>query len=62
MKFPAKTPSSPRPEIHTPISADSAETQARVLSRPDYDLHPLIVNGLEHYLDLEDSECRFHIR
>ncbi len=63
MMFLIKSPSPPMPEsITTLVPVNSVVTQEAASPRPDYDLRPLIVRGLDHYLESEDSVCRFHIR
>jgi hypothetical protein len=63
MMFPViKTPLPPMPETHTPMPACSLAKQEAVSPHPDDDLHPMIVRGIEHYLDQGDSEDRLHIR
>jgi hypothetical protein len=50
------TASTPRPEIAVPIDVDGNNS-----SHADYDLNPLTVYGLDHYVERDDDE-RFHIR
>lgn len=63
MMFPVKPPSPPMPGTITAlVPTDSVATQENVSPRPDYDLHPLTVDSLEHYLNQADPGERFHIR
>ncbi len=62
MIFPVKPPLPPMPETHIPVPAHSVAKQEAVSPHPDYDLHPVMVRGLEHYLDQGDPDDRFHIR
>lgn len=62
MMLPLTPPSPPMPEPRTPMPAGAVTTQEGASPHPDYDLHPLLVRGLEHYLSERDTENRFHIR
>lgn len=64
MTSPLKFPTvSPVPEgEHTPVTSPPMSSQERDPVRVDYDLQPLIVRSLEHYLDQQDINDRFHIR
>ncbi len=63
MTFPFNPPSSSVPESIAPSALpDPGGVPKAALPRPDYDLHPLLVTGLEHYLNQGDLEVRFQIR
>jgi hypothetical protein len=47
---------------HTPpITAALTAAGEDSPSHADYDLHPLVVRSLEHYVEHDDNE-RFHVR
>lgn len=64
MTFPLNSAYSLMPESIAPSMHDDPGAAPKAASpRPDYDLHPLLVTGLEHYLNQQgDLEVRFHIR
>ena len=45
----------------TPVPPAAEFMQETSPWRVDYDLHPLTVRGLEHYLEQQDRDLRFHI-
>lgn len=64
MMLPSKNPVLPSaPEDKEVVATLApASTYELALLHVDYNLHPLTVHSLEHYLNAENSEELFHIR
>lgn len=65
MMFPSHRPSdSPAPAVASKPSSVILSVDDDSDSQPhtDYDLHPLLVNGLDHYAVLNDQKERFSVR
>ncbi|MBD8899946.1 hypothetical protein [Rhodanobacter sp. DHG33] len=59
-----RRPSIDQPPVDAPLPASPAAAAARAAPNPphvDYDLQPLLVDGLAHYVAAEPDEC-FHVR
>jgi hypothetical protein len=52
---------SPATALTPPPAAASVE-RGQDLSHTDYDLHPLTVRNLEHYIERDHAGERFHVR
>jgi hypothetical protein len=53
-----------RPAMATPVDAPSRIADAiaaKAAPHVDYDLHPLAVHELDHYIDQEIEDERFHV-
>lgn len=68
MTFPNRPTSVPSNGAHLNVTPSSALTPDEIASiaaaesrHVDYNLHPLRVQGLDHYIDSAASDERFHI-
>ncbi|WP_426700525.1 hypothetical protein ACPPVV_14145 [Rhodanobacter sp. Col0626] len=62
MMFPNNHPVAP-PVAPIPLDlAMSVSDENGALPHADYNLHPLVVEGLDHYMDLDDQKDRFSVR
>jgi hypothetical protein len=61
MTFPNNASSPPPAWAISPVPNASTDTEGEVMQHADYDLQPLAVAGLAHYLATPEEGERFHV-
>ena len=56
-----RTPSSTVP-TPSPVAAVATDAVDNNIQHTDYDLHPLTVRHLDHYIEPDHTDERFHVR